>query len=209
MVTSVGELLKSEREKQHLSLEDVEAHTRIRQKNLIAVEKGDWRIFSSRTYIQGIIRTYSAFLKLDEEKMLAYFRREYERLESLKFKKRTTAKQFTPLTKRVAGVVVTCLILLFSLYFGYQFHLYLTPPKLEILEPTKTEFKREDKITIKGKVEADTTVHVNGEQIFPDENFIFTYNLALAEPLNKAVIVATGANGKKTVLERIYKKTER
>jgi len=206
MITRVGELLKNEREKLHLTLDDIEKHTRIRKINLIAVEKGDWQTFSSRTYIQGIIRTYSSFLKLDEDKMLAYFRREYERLESLKFKKRATTKQFTPLTKRIALYTVALLVVIFSLYFGYQIQLFITPPKLEVLEPTKTEFKREDKITIKGKVEKDTTIHINGEQIFPNEEFIFTFNLALAETLNKVTIVATGANGKKTTIERIYKK---
>jgi cytoskeletal protein RodZ len=208
MVTSVGELLRSERQKQRLSLSDVEKYTRIRKKNLVAVEKGDWKDFSSRTYIQGIIRTYSAFLKLDEEKMLAYFRREYERHENLKFKQRTTAKQFTPLTKKVARYVVVAMVLLFSLYFGYQLQLFLVPPKLEILEPTKTEFRREDKITIKGKVDKDTTVHINGTQVFPNEQYIFSYNLALAETFNKATIVATGANGKKTTIERIYKRSK-
>ncbi|KXK12014.1 MAG: hypothetical protein UZ22_OP11002000130 [Microgenomates bacterium OLB23] len=206
MVTNVGELLRAERENQKLSLADVERHTRIREKNLRAVEQGDWKSFSSRTYIQGIIRTYSTFLGVDDEKMLAYFRREYEKREQLKFKERTTSKQFTPLTKRVARGVVASLIILFTLYFGYQLQLFLKPPTLEILEPTKTEFKREDKITIKGRVAKDTTVHINGEQIFPNDQNIFSHNIALTEPENMVVIVATGANGKKTTIERIYKK---
>jgi len=208
MVTSVGQLLKEERQKKHISLDEVEKQTRIRRKNIEAVEKGDWRIFSSKTYIQGIIRTYSTYLDLDDEKILAYFRREYERLELVKFKQRTTSKQFTPLTIKVARFVVGALILLFSLYFGYQLQLFLAPPKLEILEPTKTEFKREEKITIKGKVEKDTTIHINGEQIFPNDEFVFSYNLALAERLNKVIIVATGANGKKTTIEKVYRKLQ-
>ncbi len=206
MITNVGELLKKERLRKNLSLDQVEKDTRIRKQNLEAIENEKWEIFSSRTYIQGIIRGYGAYLGLDEEKLLAYFRREYERHEQLKFKEKATSGQFTPFTKRILRLTITFLVVVFTLYFGYQLSLFLSPPKLEILEPTKTQFKREDKITIKGKVEDDTTVHVNGEQVFPDEHFVFTYNLALAEKLNKAVIKATGANGKETVIEKVYEK---
>lgn len=208
MIAHVGELLRAEREKQSLSLHDVEKQTKIREKSLAAVERGSWESFSSRTYIQGIIRTYSAFLEMDEEKMLAYFRREYEKREQVKFKERTTARQFTPLSKKVMRYVVGALVVVFTLYFSYQLRLFLKPPTLEILEPTKTEFKREDKITVKGKVEKDTTIHVNGEQVFPDKDNIFSYNFALAESENKVTIVATGANGKKTTITRSYKKLD-
>lgn len=208
MVTNVGELLKKERLRQGLSLEEVEKSTRIRQKNLAAIEGSRWTHFSSRTYIQGIIGTYGRFLELDEEKILAYFRREYERHEQLKFKKRTSATQFIPLTKRVVRLTVILLIVLFSLFFSYQLHLYLAPPKLEILEPTKTQFKREEKITLKGKVEKDTTIHINGKQIFPDEHYVFSYNVALTESRNKVVIEATGANGRKTTITKVFEKLE-
>ena len=166
MVTNIGAVLKQERLRQELSLEDIQKTTRIREKNLVAVEECNWSVFSSRTYIQGIIRTYSAYLHLDEEKMLAYFRREYERHEQLKFKKRTSSTQFAPFTKRVVRLIILLLILVFSLFFGYQLYLFMAPPKLILLEPAKTQFKREQKITLKGRVEKNTTIHINRQQIF-------------------------------------------
>ena len=83
---SVGEILKKQREKLNIDFIDVEKATKIRQKFLNAVENNNWRIFSSKVYIEGIIKNYSTFLNLNPTATLAFFRRDYERQESIKFK---------------------------------------------------------------------------------------------------------------------------
>lgn len=208
MITNIGTLLKNEREKKGISLEDVEKDTHVRLKNLVAIENEEWDGFPSRTYIQGIIKRYGRYLEMDEEKLIAYFRRDYERLENVKFKERTTKSQFTPQKKRLVQVSVALIILLFSSFFGYQMYLYLKPPEIVITEPTETVFKRKDKITLSGTAPAETVVTVNGVEVFLDEDNTFTTDIPLTEENNPVVIEATGANGKKTVVNRVFEKEE-
>lgn len=208
MITNIGSLLKNERKKQGISLEDVEKETKIRKKNLIAIEAEDWSEFPSRTYIQGIIKRYGAHLDMDQEKLAAYFRREYEKHESLKFKQKAVKNEFTPFKKRLVHITVALLVLIFSGFFGYQVYLFLKPPEVIITAPTQDSFKRTDRITLQGTAPKESIITVNGKEVFLDDNNIFKTDIALTEKRNVVTIEAIGANGKKTVIEKVYTKME-
>ncbi len=208
MITNVGSILKKEREKKNITIQDVEKNTRIRSKNIQAIENENWDEFPSRTYIQGIIKRYARFLELDEEKITAYFRREYEHRENLKFSKRVVKNEFTPIKKRLVQGVIMLIILGFSGFFGYQLYLYMKPPEIVILQPTESEFKRKEKIVLEGQAPPESIVTVNGKEVFLDDQSIFRTDIPLVEEKNKVVIEVTGANGKKTTLERVFTKVE-
>src|SRR3989338_7916415 len=127
---TVGKILKSEREKKNLKLEDVEKEIRVRNKYLQAIESDDWSLFSSKVYISGIIRNYAKFLGLNPEKMLAFFRREYARIEDVSFKKRLSAKYITPQTKKIITYAIILMIFAFVYYFGFQVVRFISPPKV-------------------------------------------------------------------------------
>ncbi|OGK60453.1 hypothetical protein A3G65_00250 [Candidatus Roizmanbacteria bacterium RIFCSPLOWO2_12_FULL_37_7b] len=205
MITNIGDELKKQREKNKLTLEDVEHATKIRIKNLTAIEEGNWDFFPSRTYIQGIISSYGKFLELDEQKLIAYFRREYEQRDQLKFKARTTKEQFTPQAKKMIKMVIILIIIAFVGYFGYQLKLYYTPPKVVIIEPKQTLFSK-DKITLKGSTENDSTILVNEEEVFLNEKNIFETEIPLPDEKNEVIIEVIGANGRKTVVKKVYLK---
>lgn len=207
MITNVGQLLKKERENKGITLEQVEKETRIRMVNLKAIESEDWSQFQSRTYVQGVIKRYGSFLDLDAEKLSAYFRRDYEKRENLKFKKKAEHTQFTPKNKLFLQLLIGFIVLFFGTFFSYQIYLFSVPPSVTILEPTKTTFKREKKFTLKGTAKKETVIMVNGRQAFLDDKNIFTIDIPLTEKENKVKIVATGANGKKTILEKTYLST--
>lgn len=204
MITHIGTLLKREREGKGITLEEVERSTHIRQINLIALEEGRWEHFSSQTYIQGVIKRYGALLSLDEERLIAYFRREYAKREKFRFQKRVVSAQFTPQSKRVIQALVICIVILFGSFFGYQLYLYVKPPEVTILEPQRTVFKRENKITIKGTAPKETVVRVNGRQAYLDDKNIFQIDVALPEEKNMITIEAIGANGRRTIIVKEY-----
>lgn len=202
---STGSILKTAREEKGLTLEEIEKITSIRKKHLSAVENSDWTPFSSITYILGVVKTYGKLLSLDEEKLAAYFRREYEGETDSGFKKRLTLESFTPTTKRLLSTFLVIVFIIFGIYFAYQFNLYLASPKVAIIEPTKTEF-RSDKITLVGKTDKQATVHVNGRQIFVDDEGQFETEIALIDSSNEVIIEVVGANGKKTVVKKVFTK---
>src|SRR3990167_9691672 len=165
MTTNIGDILREAREKQNLTLEDIEGAIKIRRKNLVAIEGGQWDVFPSKIYIQGIISSYGKFLKLEEDKLIAYFRREYEQRDPLQFKTKAPKEQFTPHARKIAKRIILAIVFLFVMYFTYQLKIFYTPPKVTILEPNNTTFKNE-KITLKGETEKDSVITINGKLVF-------------------------------------------
>jgi len=206
MTTQVGTLLKQERLSKKLHLEDVEKSTHIRMMSLKALEANNWEAFSSRTYASGIVKQYGKFLGLDEEKLLAYFRREYAQHENMRFKEKAPAHTFVSHKRRAIGLAVVIIGILFVAFFGYQTYLYLKPPEIIITSPTETVFKRRDKILLTGTAPAETLITINGRDVYLDEKNRFEADIPLTKARTTVSIVATGANGRKTVVKKVYEK---
>jgi len=205
---SVGEILKKERLRLQIPLEQVEKETRIRLKFIEAIENNQWKTFSSHIYITGIIKTYSNYLQLNSDKMLAFFRREYEKIDDVRFKRRISSRYLTPQTKQVVKIVTIILVLIFVGYFTLQVRNYLLPPNVIIIAPTQNVFYREDKIKVLGKTEKEALIMVRGERVYPnlEGEFEFQYPLKLGN--NEVKIEVTGANGKKTIVTKSYIKKQ-
>lgn len=70
---SLGEELRRARVSLGLSLEDVEAHTKIRKKYLKALEDGDPEEVPGTAYFRGYLKAYSKFLGLDWDVTLSKY----------------------------------------------------------------------------------------------------------------------------------------
>lgn len=205
---SVGTILKKEREKKGLLLIDIEKQIKVREKYLKAIEEEDWNFFSSRIYIIGILKNYSRLLNLDEKKILAFFRRDYERKEEVKFKRKVTSAYLTSETKKFLKLGLVILSVFFIGYFIYQLKIYFSPPSFVLLTPKVKNFTIEKSVKISGKTDRDTAIVITGERIYQNKEGIFTYDYSLNEGENKLIINLTGANGKKTMVEKtFFKKT--
>ncbi|MFZ2206306.1 MAG: helix-turn-helix domain-containing protein [Microgenomates group bacterium] len=205
---SVGTLLKNTRERKKISLRDVEKHIKIREKFIVALEEDRWNIFTSKIYIMGILKNYARFLSLDEQKILAFFRREYEKKDDVRFKERISGNYMSSDSKKTILTGFILLGILFIFYFSFQLYQYITPPKIEILSPTTSVFKRESTITIVGKTEKEAMVTILGERVYQNKEGIFEYVLPLKQKNTVLSIEVVGANGKKTQLDKIFKKTQ-
>lgn len=201
---TVGEILKQEREKRGLHLSDIEKEIRVRTKFLKAIEENKWDIFTSKIYIEGVIKNYAELFELDVKKMLAFFRREYEKKEEITFRKRISSKYLTPETKKYLYRFVVFISLLFLAYFLYQLKLYLSPPKVEIVSPITNTFKKESRIQIIGRTEKEAAITIFGNRIYQNKNGVFVYDFPLKKGKNMLVIEVIGANGKKTVLKKEF-----
>lgn len=203
---SVGTILKNEREKKGLLLKDIEKQIKIREKYLKAIEDENWDFFTSKIYITGILKNYSRVLNLDHKKVLAFFRRDYERKEEIKFKRKVTSSYLTSGTKKFLKLALTLLTIFFVFYFIFQLKTYLSPPSVTIVSPTKTNFSVEKNIKITGKTDKDTSINIAGERIYQNKEGIFVYELRLKEGENKLIINLLGANGKKSTYEKVFLK---
>ena len=63
----VGDTLRKERERQKLSIKDIEKGTSIRALYIEAIEKGDYQTLPGEVYAKGFVRNYANFLKIDAD----------------------------------------------------------------------------------------------------------------------------------------------
>ena len=63
----VGDTLRREREKQHLTIKDVEQGTSIRALYIEAIENGNYDALPGDVYTKGFIRNYANFLHIDAD----------------------------------------------------------------------------------------------------------------------------------------------
>lgn len=75
-MSELGQLLSEARSARGLSLADVEAATRIRQKYLEALENGDYAALPEGPIARGFLRTYAAYVGLDTEEALRLYAQE-------------------------------------------------------------------------------------------------------------------------------------
>lgn len=69
----IGDILRKEREKQKLSIRDVENETSIRTVYIDALEKGEYDKLPGEVYAKGFIKNYGNFLKLNGEELVRQF----------------------------------------------------------------------------------------------------------------------------------------
>ena len=201
---SVGDILRREREKKGLTFQQVEKGTKIRVRYLQAIEENRWEEFTSKVYMSGVIRNYAKFLGMDVKKAEAYFRRDYEKQEELKFKQKVSAKYFNPETRKIVIGVFASIFLVFFAYFGYQLKIYLSPPKVAIIAPTKNIFRNVERIEIRGRTEKEASITIFGERVYPDKEGLFKYDFPLKKGKNILIVEVIGGNGKKATVKQEY-----
>jgi cytoskeleton protein RodZ len=74
--TTVGEQLKSAREAQGISLEDIASRTRIPTRHLESLERSDWTRLPAPTYTIGFAKSYAAVVGLDRNEIAEALRAE-------------------------------------------------------------------------------------------------------------------------------------
>ncbi|MCL2025894.1 MAG: DUF4115 domain-containing protein [Leptospirales bacterium] len=71
---SIGERLKAAREAKKMSAKEVSQDTNISLIYIEALEKENFEVFPGETYLVGFLRSYSDYLKLDSETILAAYK---------------------------------------------------------------------------------------------------------------------------------------
>lgn len=90
----------------------------------------------------------------------------------------------------------------FGLYGLYKASNFLIGPKIFIESPEEGKAVSNSYLEIKGTVKNVSTLSLNGQQIFTDENGFFKENLLLARGYNIIEIAATDKFGHQTKIQR-------
>ncbi len=204
---TVGQILKEEREKRLLSLEEIEKATKIRKELLEALEAGQYAKLPPPTFIQGFIKNYGRFLKLDTEKLLAIFRREFSEgkhpprvLET--FSNPVDKKKFRLTPSRALGGVILILIISFFVYLWFEYRFLVGGPFLEVKEPVNQFSTSSPVVSVEGRTDPEAKLSINNQEIGVDPSGKFSQEIKLSDDINTIEITAVSKSGQVTKVER-------
>ena len=73
MAQGIGALLKEEREKKGLTLEQMAKTIRLRTQIIEALESEDWNELPAQVFVKGFIRSYTQTLGLDKNTVMSLY----------------------------------------------------------------------------------------------------------------------------------------
>jgi cytoskeletal protein RodZ len=128
-MASVAEQLRTARDAQGLTVQQIAEITNVRADHIRAIEEGNYDVFSAPVYIRGFVRTYCKILKLDGVRVLADLNAELNRTEKfsepppLSDEPRTIVDwvtlQFSKIDWRKAGIGLAVAVVLAGLFIFY------------------------------------------------------------------------------------------
>jgi cytoskeletal protein RodZ len=214
---TVGQILKEERIKKNLSLEEVERATKIRKKILASLENGDWKNLPSTTFVKGLIKNYGKFLSLDHPELIAFYRREFdEKKDGKKIvrseKVATKGFRLTPQFVTI-GVIATAFVLVLG-YLFLQYQSFTGPPLLELTDPKNNIRVNGAEVNVVGRTWEDAILKINGEEVSLSPGGTFSLSVGLNPGVNTITVTAANRFGKistekRTVVVDIQKQLEK
>lgn len=204
---TVGQVLKEARTNKLYTLEDVEKHTKIRVELLQALEEDEFDKLPPATFVQGFIKNYGRFLGLENNKLQALFRRDYETkkhppmvLES--FKRPIGGKKIFITPSRLLGLVISIIILSFFAYLWVEYRQFVGAPKLEVTSPQDQQTVEIPTVVVEGSTDPEVKVMVNDQEIGTDKQGHFREEVKLSSSNNVVKVTATSKFGQSARVER-------
>ncbi|HEX7224411.1 MAG TPA: RodZ domain-containing protein [Candidatus Limnocylindria bacterium] len=169
-VHKLGEVLRAAREAKGVDLPRVERETKIRERYLSALERGEYRELPGAVYTKGFLRNYGTYLGLDPEYLIDLYRIE---TSDARGERPAPAAPPRPIGVRrtrgfvvTPGAVVAAILTLavggFFAYLGYELVNFAREPELRITEPAgNVNGHTELTIAIRGVTEPNARVTVS------------------------------------------------
>jgi len=201
---TAGELLQAKRLALELSLTEVAARTKVKEKYLSAIESSDFSKLPPSTVVKGFLRSYAKILHLNSETLIAMFRRDFSEQKGAII----PAGMITPIIRRhsplsVTSILLSIAVLSFLGFLAFQLLSWQSLPSLDIISPQEGEVYGE-LISVKGKTDKDATIKIASQLVLVDQNGVFNLDLRYPSGTHRLLIQATSRSGKTRLLERTF-----
>jgi cytoskeleton protein RodZ len=204
---TVGEMLKTAREKKQLTLPDISQQTRIAVKYLVAIENNNFAQLPPATFTKGFMQNYARLVNLDPKNVLAVFRRDFDQDErgrivprGLSEPVRSPINWFTPTTTTIALSVAFAVLIIG--FFIRQLIDFNAAPSLEITEPSE-QAQVQSPVTVTGKTHSQASVTINNQPVTVQEDGSFTTQLSFTEGEHTLVVTSTSRGGQTKTVQRV------
>ncbi len=214
-MSRLGEILRAQREKKGLTLDQAAADTRIREKFLKALEDGDYQSLPGAVYTKGFLRNYAEYLDLDQEELVVLFHDERGGAPAPESPR--AFQPIRPIMRRsliftpavLIPVVVLAGIVLFVGYLYYQFTSFAVAPTLDILDPATDAIAQNAQFVLKGRTVPTGKVTITVSpgsttvaEIHPDSDGTFSATIDLIPGSNHVTVEVLDQTGKASKVSR-------
>ena len=205
---TIGEILREERERHRVTLQELSRETRIRLHYLKSLELNAFEELPAATFVKGYIKTYARLFGFDHQPLIALLRRDFKesakgRLVPREFIKPLLKKR--PFFQRPVAIVIATLFLLLATvagYVGVQWYALSQPPTVLLESPTNEE-SVSARVVVQGQTEPDAVVTINDQPVALQPDGTFQTEVFLSrEGLNTITVKATDRRGKTTTMQR-------
>lgn len=193
-----GDLLKARRLELGKSIEDASDSTKIQKRYLIMIEENKFDGFESEVFLKGFLRSYSSYLGLKPDMMLAIYRRDMKDMKKKddikKLKKDPEVTKSRVSAKLISQIVITLFVVFITGYLFYQLYNFQKIPELSVSSPENNTETTEDQITVKGRVDANSRVTINDITTEVNGNGNFEESIPIDEGVNTIRVKAVKIN---------------
>lgn len=195
---TLGERLNKIRSEKRIALNEVSRSTRIQVKYLEYLENGQYDKLPADVYVKGFLRSYAQYLGTDENYLIRLYDREREIHNNIKKEDSDKKVVFKPIKfssliitpKALIAILIVFFIGLGFFYLYRELSIFISNPRLVIMEPLDNFSVEERTIRVEGITEKDSKLLINNQPIIVDENGKFSENLVLQSGINKITIKA-------------------
>lgn len=197
----ISDVLREERVRKGLSIEDVVVATKIRKNFITSIEEGKLNNLPSESYALGFVKSYASFLGIPESRASALFRREYEATHAEnvpKFRKAISHSKNAFFFKSSKVIIIFIVSFIILSYIAYQFSFLVFGPKLEIQSPQNNSIAQSNIVVVSGKSDPAASVFINGEVVYVDLSGSFRKTLYIDDNQKTIEVVAKNRSGRET-----------
>lgn len=204
--STLGELLRMERERIGLSAERAAEILKLKKEFIVNLESDNYDSLPPDVYTRGALKHYAKLLDLDEEKTMEFYEEQRKLMElerpetsvSSAKKKDKGSPRFVITPEILFALVSFAVLVAIVLYFLSELGNFSKPPRLDVATPVENETVIEEKILIEGVTDGDAVLEINGQKINPGKEGNFSTEIVLMKGINEIILKADNKFGKST-----------
>lgn len=201
-------ILTEGRQASKLTLEKLEKLTLVPKKYLLALEEGRYWDLPGDIYGRQFLKAYVKFLGISYDLVAEKFNREFLVHQNSRGRAVKPKEPEKPSPRLIIGpsifkkVLVFLVIACFFSYIGWEIKNIITPPALSVDSPSNDLVTSRQVVEIKGWVEPESKLLINGQEVYSDHDGNFLEDLGLQPGVNLITFSAKKKHSQETVLVR-------
>ncbi|MFH1427677.1 MAG: helix-turn-helix domain-containing protein [Patescibacteria group bacterium] len=208
----IAEDLKQARLRKKLNLKEIAKKININYKYLKILEKGEFDKLPAGIYGKNFLKEYAIFLGLDYQKITKIFSEMPTEGQSGEINKEKNKELFSKqivkgskliiFPKIIKSIIIIMIVSGCFLYLGVCLNKIISPPRLNIVEPSDNLITKNSFINIIGTTEPEAEVTINGEFLSIDSDGSFTEKVNLKNGVNTLIITAKKKYGREIIVKK-------